>query len=112
MADYILNGSICITDIIEQLQKKPAPHSAFSRSQKNNKVYLNLSIFVSKEPDQYKNNASAVLNSTKDKKEEEKKANNGKDIYVGNFKLIELGVGEPLAATAPEAQVDLGDLPF
>jgi hypothetical protein len=76
----LFSGSICLTDIVEQAKKG---HSAFSKSQKNGKVYFNFLLWENDEVDKYDNTHSLQLNSLKDKKEAEGK------IYIGNAKPIE-----------------------
>lgn len=76
----LFSGSICLTDLVEQAKKG---HSAFSKSQKNGKVYFNFLLWENDEVDKYDNTHSLQLNSLKDKKEAEGK------IYFGNAKPIE-----------------------
>jgi len=100
----LFTGSICLTDLLEQAKKA---HSAFSRSQANNKVYVNILVWENDEKDKYDNTHSFQLNSHKDKKEAEGK------IYIGNAKPIEKK--EPLLLTVEDANTFIpGDdgLPF
>ena len=100
----LFTGSICLTDLLEQAKKA---HSAFSRSQANNKVYVNILVWENDEKDKYDNTHSFQLNSHKDKKDAEGK------IYIGNAKPIEKK--EPLPLTAEDASTFIpGDdgLPF
>lgn len=97
-------GSIDVTAIIQAAQ---AGHSSMQRSQKNNKVYANVTLWVNDEPDAYKNDASIQLSSAKDHPDGKVK------IYLGNLKKAESGGGAPLTANAPDiANVNLDDLPF
>jgi hypothetical protein len=90
----VINASICVTELIELANKQ---HSAFSRSQKNQKVYCNVTIWVNDEPDQYGNDASIQLNSSKDGAEKDKALlpPGKKNFYLGNGKKGNLG-GAPL----------------
>lgn len=76
MAKYI-KASLCFTDLLEAAK---AGHSAFSRSDKNKKVYFNLTVWINDEVDKFGNNAGFQLSSSKEKQEKEGK------IYVGNGK--------------------------
>lgn len=84
----ILSGSICVTDLVEQIN---AGHSAGNWG-KNGKIYANVTVFVNDEPDKFKNDGSICLNSSKEgrQKESEKKT-----FYIGNVKKS--GAGEPVA---------------
>lgn len=106
----LLTGSLCLTDLMEQAKKG---HSAFSRSAKNQKVYINFTQWINDKPNEFGHDASFTLNSTKEKRDEELAANADKKIYFGNAKVQEKkegGGGEPVAAGAPD--LSLGDLPF
>lgn len=104
----LLNGSLCLTDLLEQAKKG---HSAFTRG-KNDKIYVNFQQWINEEADQYGNHSSFNLNSHKDKRDEELKANNGKKIYFGNAKVSEKG-GTAAPVTAQDtATLDLDSLPF
>mgnify|MGYP000656251367 CR=1 FL=1 len=96
-------GSICLTDILENAK---AGHSSFSRSEKNQKVYFNVKMWVNEDADQYGNHAQLLLNQKPDKEQDK--------IYIGNFKLSEKK--EPTEMTTREitemaTQID-DDLPF
>jgi hypothetical protein len=95
----LLNASICLTDLVERFK---TGHSAFNRGKTNGKVYVNLTEWINEEPDKFGNHASFKLNSSKEKKDEEKAANGGKDIYVGSGKLVDIGGGEPVKAGSTE----------
>lgn len=105
MANNILiNGSICLSDLIEQAQKG---HSAFTRSPKNNKVYVSITEWVNDEPNEYGHHASFLLNSTKEKKEAEGK------IYIGNGKKAGNQEGQPVAKEQVATMAKtLDNLPF
>lgn len=76
----LFTGSICLTDLIESAKKS---HSAFSKSQKNGKVYVNIILWENDEADKYGNTHALQLSSTKDKRESEGK------VYIGNAKPVE-----------------------
>lgn len=99
----LINGSICLTDLVDQAQKG---HSAFSRG-KNGKVYVSITEWINDEPDQYGNDCSFQLNSKKEKKESEGK------VYIGHGKKSAGSGGEPVTQkeAAPLAAV-LDNLPF
>ena len=96
----LLQTNICLTDLVDMAKKG---HSAFTRSAKNEKVYVNFLQWVNDEADQYGNISSLQLNSTEEKREAEGK------IYVGNGKEIKKKDPEPVAS---EEVPDLDDLPF
>lgn len=96
----LINLSLCLTDLIDLANKG---HSAFSRSQKNGKVYVNLTQWINDEPDQYNNNASVQLNPHKDKRDADIAAF-GK-CYVGNGKYAQRP--EPQAAGNAGASLDM-----
>lgn len=87
-----LTGSICLTDIVAHLNAK---HSAFSKSEKNGKIYVSIKQWLNDDPDQYGNHASIQLNSTQDGKERDKAANGGKEVYIGNMKVQTTGGAAP-----------------
>lgn len=99
MENKLMTGSLCLTDIVE---KAKAGHSAFTKA-KNGKIYFNFLQWLNAEPDQYQNNSSLQLNSTKEKKDEEGKC------YIGNAKYMALGQGEP---PTPDEIPVIDDLPF
>jgi len=69
-------GSICITDLLEQLKQK---HSSFSKSAKNSKIYMAVTVWVNEEKDEYGNSMAIQANI----KEADKI---GKKFYLGNCK--------------------------
>lgn len=91
----LINASIDLTLLYEMAQKG---HSSIRRSDKNQHVYANMSIWVNDEPDQYGNHASISLNSAKDHKDKDKAINpKGKDnCYIGSGKKAERKEPEPL----------------
>lgn len=80
MNSQLFGGSMCITDLMEQLNKA---HSAFTKSAKNGKVYASFLVWVNEEKDEFGNNISLQLSSSKEKRETEGK------IYIGNAKKLE-----------------------
>lgn len=94
-------GSLCLTDILAKAKEK---HSAFSRSEKNGKAYMNVVVFQNDEPDQYGNDFSVQLGVSKDAPESEKK------IYIGNMKY-QASSGRIAQSTVKQTSVD-DDLPF
>lgn len=74
MAQF-LTGSICLTDLIEQAKKK---HSAFSKSERNQKIYANIKVWINDEKNQHGNIGSLQLNPKKDHEKE--------NVYIGNLK--------------------------
>ena len=77
--NQLFGGSICVTDLMDTLKKG---HSAFSKA-RNGKVYANILVWQNDEPDQYGNQVSLQLSSTKDKRDSEEK------VYIGNAKKLE-----------------------
>ena len=75
-----ITGSMCLTTLIE---KAKAGHSAFSKSQKNGKIYFNYVEWINDEVNEQGQHSSILLSSTKDKKEDEGK------VYIGNGKKYE-----------------------
>lgn len=93
-----LTGSICLTDLIEQAKKK---HSAFSKSEKNQKIYANIKVWINDEKNQHGNIGSLQLNPRKDHETE--------NIYFGNLreaKSTEKDISDKDAAAIDD------DLPF
>ncbi len=76
----LFSGYVCVNDLIDQAKKG---HSAFTKSEKNGKVYANILIWENDEADKYGQTHAIQLNSTKEKKEAEGK------IYIGNAKPVE-----------------------
>lgn len=78
----LLNGSICLSDLIKKAKQK---HSSFSKSEKNGKIYCNINIWLNDETDIFGNTVSIQLNSKKELREKEGK------IYIGNAKPSNTG---------------------
>lgn len=100
------NGSICLTTLIEQAK---LGHSAFSKSEKNGRIYFNVTLWENDEADQYGNNFALQLNST-----EEKKATDGggKVVYLGNLKYNKKKETPVAAAEIESIDKEITDLPF
>lgn len=121
MSNQLFGGSICITDLMDMLNKQ---HSAFTKSAKNNKVYGSVLIWVNEEPDEYGNSISLQLSSVKEKRDQEKEKF-GKG-YIGNAKKLETNkpvsssdmpsgnwdVNVPVATKENNAAPIADDLPF
>jgi hypothetical protein len=95
----LINASIDVSMLEEMFKKR---HSAFNRSQKNQKMYVNLSIWVNDDPDKFGDHASIQLNSSKDGLEADKKINPPKKdgspserCYIGRGKKADFGA-QPL----------------
>lgn len=97
MDNKILVGSLCLTDIVEKAKQG---HSAFTKA-KNGKIYFNILQWINEEADQYQNNSSYQLNSSKEKKEEEGKC------YIGNAKWM----ARPQITETDTADLNLETLP-
>jgi hypothetical protein len=87
----LYNGSICLTDITKE---------KIVTSEKNGKKYLNVSIWVNDDVDQFNNIGSIVVSQSK----EEREAGN-KKVYIGNFKHATVAQGQLPAATNNAAPV-------
>lgn len=79
-------GSICVTDLIDQLKKR---HSAFSKSDKNGKVYARVDLWLNDKEDQYGNMLGIQIVPSKERKETEQK------LYIGNCKESEFDQPQP-----------------
>ena len=98
----LLTGSICLTDLNKAAKEA---HSAFLRSEKNKKIYVNVKVWINDDADQFGNHAQIMLNPKKDAETEK--------VYIGNLKYIEKKEPEPITVeeVADEIPVD-DDLPF
>ena len=106
MENQLFYGSICVTDLIEQIKVK---HSAFNKGT-NGKIYCNLNVWLNKEEDKYGNIMSAQLSPTKERKDKDAK------LYIGNFKKSE-GTNKPVVdrdidKTEKAFEEAVSDLPF
>jgi hypothetical protein len=100
----LLYGSMCLSDLSEQFK---AGHPAFSKSEKNGKIYVNVTVWINDEPDQYGNHAALQLSKPKD--------SDMKPIYFGNLKMHQLqanvGIQQSTPSVQPSVEVE-DDLPF
>lgn len=80
MSSEFILGSMCLTTLIEKAKQG---HSAFSKSQKDGRVYFNYAEWINDEPNEFGQHSSILLSSSKEKKEEEGK------VYIGNGKRFE-----------------------
>lgn len=79
-------GSICVTDLLDQLQKK---HSSFSRAD-NKKIYMSITVWLNEEKDKYGNTMSIQSNSKEGNTQEVK-------FYLGNCKKTVRKENKPLS---------------
>jgi hypothetical protein len=101
----LINASICYSDLMDLAKK---PHSAFSRSEKNHKAYVNIQIWINNEPDKFGNDVSLMLNSKQASREVEGK------VYIGNGKWSTFGQSEPKKDSQDvfKEPIKADDLPF
>jgi hypothetical protein len=96
-------ASLCLTDILNAAK---AGHTAFSRSDKNQKVYFKVSIWDNEEKNKFGQDVSIQLSPKKDTSSER--------LYIGNGEKQEYNPSEtintPEAPVIPENEGD--DLPF
>lgn len=97
MAQF-LTGSICLTDLIEQAKKQ---HSAFAKSERNQKIYANIKVWINDEKNEHGNIGSLQLNPKKDHETE--------NVYFGNLK--EAKATEKKLSESDAANID-DDLPL
>lgn len=108
----LIVGSIEVTKLLEAMKKG---HSAFKRA-KNDKdrIFAAITIWENDEPDDNGNNFAIQLNSTKEKRGEEKK------VYIGNAKSLEKGgatetedmSSDDTKGVADKISSAIDDLPF
>lgn len=109
---FVLNGSIDLTQLMAWA--KEGKLGAFNRGQKNNHVYVNVTVWVNEEPNQYGHHASLQLNASKEHNESLNGAKPDK-CYFGNLKKSDFGQPKPVVADPKSNEFDLGaddDLPF
>jgi hypothetical protein len=82
----IASASICLTDI---------PQDKITTA-KNGKKYLNLSVFIKDEKDQYGNDVAITVNQSKEEREAKAKL-----TYLGNGKKVFEKQGEPQYKSEP-----------
>lgn len=96
-------ASLCFTDILEAAK---AGHTAFSRSDKNQKVYFNIAIWDNEEKNKFGQDVSIQLSPKKDTPFER--------LYIGNGERQEytpsITENTPEEPVIPEGTSD--DLPF
>lgn len=95
----LYNGSICLSDI---------PKNKINEG-KNGKKYLNVTLWVNDNPDQYGNIGSVQVSQTKEQREAQEKK-----VYIGNFKQPQVvAQGTIPASGTTYASADTNDdLPF
>lgn len=97
--------SLCYDDIREFAKQG---HSAFSRAQ-NGKIYFNLKLIDRSEKDKYGNDVAAILNPTKERKDEESE----KNAWVGNGRIYTYESNQtPNSPAQPLINEEDDDLPF
>lgn len=101
MNGKVLNGSICLTELVAQCKKG---HSAFSKAD-NGKLYFNVALWLNDEPDKYGNHMSIQLSSKKESKDKDGK------VYIGNAKFSDKAGGAPIKPSDTK-ELDLDDMPF
>lgn len=94
----LLTGSICLTDLNKAAKEA---HSAFSRSEKNKKIYVNVKVWVNDDADQFGNHAQIMLNPKKDAETEK--------VYIGNLKYIDKKEPEPITVEEVADEIPLDD---
>jgi hypothetical protein len=95
MASKRLYGQLCLDDIIAAAKAK---HSAFVKGEKTKKIYVNVTVWLNEETDEFGHDASIQLSSKKEAREsgKEKKA-----TYIGNLRYPQ--------DTRNEEKQDIGD---
>jgi len=102
------NVSICLTDLKELIKEG---HSGITKGKNNYKLYVSLEIWDKDEKDQYGQDVSVKIKSTKEKSEEEK-VKFGNKRYLGNGWIIKLNAGEQEEITPIQLKDIADDLPF
>lgn len=99
---------MCLTDLVEKFK---AGHSAFTKSEKNGKIYFNFNEWLNDAPNEHGHHSNYQLQSKKEHREAEGKT------YFGNGKISE-NQGAAITDT-DKSSMDLGgtaaavdDLPF
>lgn len=96
----LMYGSIDFTKLLELAK---SGNKAFSRSEKNGKIYMNVNIWINDEKDKFDNDAS-IQTSFKDATKEDKH-------YFGNLKFSEMKGTVDLSENAVDIP-NADDLPF
>lgn len=100
----LYNGSICVTDLIQYAKQL---HSAFNKSEKNEKLYSNIQIWINEEPDKFGNHLQIKLNPKKEHPASEEKC------YIGSAKESERKELKPIQENDIEKlSENFDDLPF
>lgn len=102
------NVSVCLTDLKELIKEG---HSGITKGKNNNKTYVSLEIWDKDEKDQFGQDVSVKVRSTKEKSEEEKNKF-GNRRYLGNGWIIQMGAGEQEQIAPQQSQEIADDLPF
>lgn len=93
-----LYGSICYTDLKEALKNAKISAKKVS-TQKGEKIYVDVNIWINDEPDQFSNNASIQIQYKKEYITEKDKP------YIGNLRFMEAKTEE----AKPEDLAKLAD---
>lgn len=104
MAEFS-TGSLNFSRMIEAAK---AGHSAFTKSEKTGEIFCAFKSWKNDQPDQYKNDGSIQLNSTKEKADQEKDL--FKKGYLGNFKIQK--TTSEISQSDKEEIPEPDDLPF
>lgn len=99
MSSQFILGSLCLTTLIEKANEG---HSAFSKSTKDGKIYVNYAEWVNDELNEFGQHSSILLSSHKDKKDSEGK------IYIGNGKKYDSS--QPLSSK-DKISANFGNVP-
>jgi len=95
-------GSICFTDLLEAAKQG---HDGFAKSEKNGKIYANVTVWLNDEVDKYGNKLSIQVNEAKD-------STDFKKFYIGNLKEGKDVTPKPLEGAVILSLPDTNDLPF
>jgi hypothetical protein len=92
MNNAIINLSLCLSDI---------PKEKLRKSEKNGKVYVNITVAPRKEEDKFGNNVYAIIQQTKEERADKKDKK-----YVGEGKFIDFS---NMGSGSPENTVPVGE---
>lgn len=98
MPNAVINLSICLSDI---------PKDKIKSSEKNGRLYLNVTIVGRKELDQFGNNITAFVSQTKD----ERSAKADKE-YIGAGTYVGFSDAAAEENLQPMSELQADDLPF
>lgn len=96
-------GSICHTDYMEMIK---TGKFRGQKSEKNGKIYVNVTFWVNEFPDQYGNDGSIKLNLKEEFKDERM------NQYIGNVKLHKKAEPEEISTSDFDDDEDDTPLPF